>query len=384
MKKFLIVAHYSRFLVQFEMNDVKILQDLGYEVHYATNYEWEDMYIDAPEKIREAGVILHQIDFVRSPYKFSANIKAYRQLKKLMQDIDFSGVHCHTPMGGMLARMAAKATKTGPVLYTAHGFHFYKGAPLKNWLFYYPVEKLLSRWTDLQITINKEDYKIAKNKMYAKKVELIPGVGIDTKKFARCKVDWTRKREELGIPVNAFVLLSVSELIERKNHRVVIEALHKLNQQDIYYLMVGTGELKNEYEVLIKKYGLEKNIKLLGFRTDIGELCKISDCFIHLAKQEGLAVAPLEAMACELPLITSMVRGIKDYTEDGESGCSVFDFTSQDEIINAIKKMYVNRTFREQCGKNNVIKVCQYDVSNTAISMRRIYAQILNKDEDTK
>ena len=134
MKKFLIVAHYSRFLVQFELNDVRLLQSMGYEVHYATNYEHEDMYADAVRVIREHGVILHQIDFVRSPYNIIANEKAYRQLKELMRMEQFDGIHCHTPMAGALARLSANATGTKPVLYTAHGFHFFKGAPVKNWL----------------------------------------------------------------------------------------------------------------------------------------------------------------------------------------------------------------------------------------------------------
>ena len=136
MKKFLIVAHYSRFLVQFEMNNVKILQEMGYEVHYATNYQQEDMYADAPQKIRDAGVVLHQIDFVRSPYNVPANVTAYKQLVALMQKEQFAGVHCHTPMAGVLSRLAAKATNTKPVLYTAHVFHFYKGGPIQNRLIY--------------------------------------------------------------------------------------------------------------------------------------------------------------------------------------------------------------------------------------------------------
>ena len=161
MKKFLIVAHYSRFLVQFELNDVRLLQLMGFEVHYATNYQQEDMFSGAIKIIQENGVILHQIDFVRSPYNIPANIKAYRQLKNLMVKEKFSGVHCHTPMAGALARLAANATGTKPVLYTAHGFHFYKGCPLKNKLIYQTAETFLARYTDAQITINREDFAAA-------------------------------------------------------------------------------------------------------------------------------------------------------------------------------------------------------------------------------
>lgn len=101
-------------------------------------------------------------DFVRSPYSLK-NIKAYQQLKKVMRDNSFLMVHCHTPMGSALARIAANSTQVPYVIYTAHGFHFYKGAPWRNWLFFYPIEKRLASYTDVLITINQEDYNQAKS-----------------------------------------------------------------------------------------------------------------------------------------------------------------------------------------------------------------------------
>ena len=209
MKKFLIVAHYSRFLVQFELNDVRLLQSMGYEVHYATNYEHEDMYADAVRVIREHGVILHQIDFVRSPYNVIANEKAYQQLKELMRMEQFDGIHCHTPMAGALARLAANATGTKPVLYTAHGFHFYKGCPLKNKLIYQTAETFLARYTDAQITINQEDYAAAQKFPLRGKAYYVPGIGVDVQKIASVQVDRVAKRKELDIPEDAFACLTV-------------------------------------------------------------------------------------------------------------------------------------------------------------------------------
>lgn len=376
MKKFLIVAHYSRFLVQFEMNDVKLLQELGYEVHYATNYIQEDMYVDAPKKIEEAGVKLHQIDFVRSPYKIKENTRAYKQLKQLMKEIKFDGVHCHTPMGGMLARMAAKATKTGPVLYTAHGFHFFKGAPLINWLFYYPVEKLLSRWTDLQITINEEDYQRAKNKMHAKEVALIPGVGVDTKKFLVCDVNREEKRKELGFAQDDLVLISVGEVNDNKNHGVIIEALAKLHNEKVKYIICGRGNLEEVHTKRIEELGLGNQVKLLGFQADVKSYLQMSDVFVFPSKREGLAVAPLEAMACGLPLISAEIRGVKDYTVHNETGYCLHDNTSVSEMAQAIKKIYEDTEYRKKCGIQNLKYVQKYDLANVAEIMKKIYLGI--------
>ena len=161
MKRALIITTVSGFVPQFEMNNVKILQNLGYEVHYAANY-YMPVYTDNNERLEGTGIIQHQIDFVRSPYNIGKNIKALNQLVSLMREIKFHLVHCHTPMGGVLGRIAAHKTNTKPVIYTAHGFHFYKGAPVWNWLFFYPVERFLAKWTDCLITINKEDYARAK------------------------------------------------------------------------------------------------------------------------------------------------------------------------------------------------------------------------------
>ena len=177
-RKALLVTHVSGFVPQFEMNNVRILQRLGYEVHYASNFHTPSYGTDN-HRLDGTGIICHQIDFVRSPFD-KRNFQVYRQMVELMRREDFSLVHCHTPMGGVMARLAAHVTGTGPVIYTAHGFHFFKGASWKNWLFYYPMEKFLSRYTDQQICINREDYELAKRKFHAKYVDYVPGVGIQS------------------------------------------------------------------------------------------------------------------------------------------------------------------------------------------------------------
>ena len=180
-KKALLVTTVSGFVPQFEMNNVRTLQSMGFEVHYAANYNTPSYGTDN-HRLDHTGIVRHQIDFVRSPYK-PENLRVYRQLKKLMTEQRFQLVHCHTPMGGVMARLAAHATGTGPVIYTAHGFHFFTGAPMKNWLLYYPMERFLSRFTAQQICINREDYQRAVRQFHAKYVDYIPGVGVDLNRY---------------------------------------------------------------------------------------------------------------------------------------------------------------------------------------------------------
>lgn len=375
MKKFLIVAHYSRFLVQFELNDVRLLQSMGYEVHYATNYEHEDMYADAVRVIREHGVILHQIDFVRSPYNVIANEKAYQQLKELMRMEQFDGIHCHTPMAGALARLAANATGTKPVLYTAHGFHFYKGCPLKNKLIYQTAETFLARYTDAQITINREDFAAAQKFPLRGKAYYVPGIGVDVKKISSVQVDRATKRAELGIPQDAFVFISVGELNENKNHSTVIRALARTDIPNSYYLICGEGKLKQQHFELAQKLGISEKVKLLGFRTDVSEILRACDCFVFPSFREGLSVSLMEAMAAGLPCIASRIRGNVDLLEESRY---LFEPADESTLCQLMQDAVNGVQVDQECAQNKKA-LEQFDVKNVSECMRKVYTAVLEK-----
>lgn len=375
MKKFLIVAHYSRFLVQFELNDVRLLQSMGYEVHYATNYEHEDMYADAVRVIREHGVILHQIDFVRSPYNVIANEKAYQQLKELMRMEQFDGIHCHTPMAGALARLAANATGTKPVLYTAHGFHFYKGCPLKNKLIYQTAETFLARYTDAQITINREDFAAAQKFPLRGKAYYVPGIGVDVKKISSVQVDRATKRAELGIPQDAFVFISVGELNENKNHSTVIRALARTDIPNSYYLICGEGKLKQQHFELAQKLGISEKVKLLGFRTNVSEILRACDCFVFPSFREGLSVSLMEAMAAGLPCIASRIRGNVDLLEESRY---LFEPADESTLCQLMQDAVNGVQVDQECAQNKKA-LEQFDVKNVSECMRKVYTAVLEK-----
>lgn len=323
MKNFLIVTHKGHFIEAFLMHNIEMLRNEGFTVHCASNYTEK---LDAMAKVRleSLGMITHQIDIIRSPYS-PANFFAYQQLKALMDQYDFACVHCHTPTGGVLARLAArkKRKKGTKVIYTAHGFHFFKGAPLKNWVLFYPVERLCAHWTDVLITINKEDYERAKH-FRAGHVCYIPGVGVDISKFSRVGTTRLQKRKQLNFSEQDIILLSVGELIPRKNHAVVLEVMAQLKNEEsfkyLHYVICGCGELEGELIRKTNSLGIEGHVHLLGFREDISELYNCSDLFIFMSLQEGLPVALMEAMANGLPVICSDVRGNTDLIRDGVSG----------------------------------------------------------------
>lgn len=338
--KVLMLASVASMIDQFNIPNIKLLIEMGYQVDVACNFIDGNTCSDAKiaelkNKLKEMGVDWYQIDFARSVKHILQNIKAYRQVLKLMQTNRYAFIHCHSPIGGVCGRLAGHKTNT-KVIYTAHGFHFYKGAPLLNWFIYYPIEKFLSRYTDVLITINKEDYAVAKNKMYAKMTEYIPGVGIDVEKIQNTKVDRNKKRHELGIPEDAIVLLSVGELSKRKNHEVVIRALAQIKDKNVAYAICGKGSLERYLKDLARQLGVYNRVFFLGFRTDVIEICKASDIFVFPSLQEGLPVALMEAMACNLSCIVSDIRGNTDLIDNSDN---LFKPSNINELIEKLSNL---------------------------------------------
>lgn len=376
MIKALIITSVASMVEQFLLPSAFLLQDMGYEVHVACNFENGNTC--SPERIEclksildSRGIEFYQIDFARNVMRFSQNVRAYKQISKIISETDFELVHCHSPIGGLIGRLASKKLrkKGVKVIYTAHGFHFYKKAPLKNWILYYPVEKLCARYTDVLVTINQEDYALAKNKMKARRVEYVPGVGIDLSRFEIVKEDIDKKRREIGVPENAFLMLSVGELNDNKNHQIIIRALSALEKTNVYYVVAGLGEKKEELIALAEDLALSDRVRFVGYRKDIPALINSADLFCFPSIREGLPVSLMEAMAGGLPIVCSKIRGNTDLVD--ENGGALFDPYSVDECINAIKHV-MNSDIRKM-GCYNKAKVERFGVQNVISVMRSIY-----------
>lgn len=377
MKKALLITTISGFVPQFEFNSVHILNEFGYEIHYASNFH-NPVYITPESWYKEERITKHQIAIHKSPFHFCTNIRAFKELVRIIDDEQITLVHCHNPVGGVVGRLAAHFSKTKPItIYTAHGFHFYEGAGLVNWLFFYPVEKWLARYTDRLITINHEDYARAKSFRLKKngKVKMIPGVGVNLQKFRDKIGNREEKRKELGIAEDAFFILSVGELNQNKNHEAVIRAIAELGDKDIYYGICGRGAAKKYLEDLIRELGYSDRIKLFGYRSDIDEMLQAADCFAFPSKREGLGIAGIEALAGEIPLITTDNRGTREYMQDGINGYVVTE-DSAHGFAEAIQKMKsLSKDEYLEMKKNCGLKAERFGLEETNLVMRRIYSK---------
>lgn len=365
-KRVLVLASVASMIDQFNMSNIAILQELGYKVEVACNFEKgntcsEERVAELKERLENLGVDYYQIDFTRNVTDLPQDLKSYQQVKELVVKHQYSFVHCHSPIGGAIGRIVCHETGT-KVIYTAHGFHFYDGAPLKNWLLYYPVEKFLSRYTDVLITINGEDYTRAKEKFYARKTLYIPGVGVDTKKFALRKSGSERIRTELGLKDKDIMILSVGELNENKNHESVIRAIKGM---DVTYVIAGKGEKRNSLEQIAKDCDVD--LRLVGFRTDVSDFYDAADVYVLPSIREGLNVSLMEAMASGLSCAVSRIRGNTDLIDDKNV---LFDPKNTEQLRESVETAVKNR---EEYSKKNLKKIREFDLSTVQTLISEIY-----------
>lgn len=375
MKKALIVATVFRFL-NFEKSDIQILLDMGYEVHIATNMRGEKWLRD-DGTLDGLNITKHQIDFGRVPFS-KDSIKSYKEIKKLIRKYNFDVIHCHTPVAAAITRIAArKAHKHGTyIIYTCHGFHFNKKSDKKSWMLYYPIEKFLASFTDMIITINKEDSDIVR-KFNVKKRGYIPGVGVDTEYIATLRVNRKEMFAQMKIPEEAFVILTIGELSDRKNQKVILNALGKIKDKNIYYIMVGTGKNQNEYTTLIESLGISNNVIFTGQKEHdwVMRLCHIVDLGAIPSTIEGLGLAGLELLAAGTPLIGSDIQGIKDYLINDVTGISC-NPNDVDSFANAIIKMKNNREYYDSCKKNTFSMAQNFDIHKSRECMKKYYEEM--------
>ncbi len=368
--KILYVTTISLTMNSFFKPHIEMLVREGNHVDIACNYK--DLALDG--LYHELGCDFYQIDFSRSPLS-KDNIKAYGQLKRIVENGNYDIVHCHTPNASIITRLVCRRfrkKKELKVFYTAHGFHFYKGAPKINWMVYYPVEKFCSRYTDKLITINQEDYALAEKKFKSGTVHYVPGVGIDLSRFENVQVDRNAKRREIGVPEDAFLLLSVGELNENKNHQVVIKALAKLNDPSVHYAIAGLGDEHAHLLELAKGLGVSEKVHLLGYRTDIPELNYVADVFCFPSVREGLGLAAIEAMACGLPVVAADNRGTRSFISDGKNG-----FLCQNDSVESFSDAFISliadRELRTRFSTEGLIGVSRYSTDSVLERMLELY-----------
>lgn len=353
---------------------VKAAEAMGYKLYYGINRK------DASEiKCTNFDITFYDAQIFRSVFALRDNWRAYRNLCNLLKsNPNIEVIHCNTPIGGVLGRLCGHKYHK-KVIYTAHGFHFYKGAPLHNWLFFYPVEKFLARWTDGLITINAEDYEAAKKFKYKKggKAYYIPGVGVELDKYTIDDAVRQKMRKDLNLSNEDIAIISMGDLVERKNYRPAIEAIALTKNRHLHYYICGEGTERNSLENLVQELSIESQVHFLGFRRDIFQLLTAADIFMLSSQQEGLPRSTMEAMVFGLPCVLSNIRGNTDLVKNKDGGY-LCDANNANQYAEAINCLVGSRELRERMGKVNRHNIEALDLPNINHQMRDIYNQILS------
>lgn len=380
--KVLLIATVQSHICQFHKPLVKMLHDHGYEVHVAARNnlaEKNGLKLDFVDKI-------YDFPFARSPLSMS-NLKAFKMLKNLIDRGNYEVIHCNTPVGGILTRLASlKARRYGAkVIYTAHGFHFYEGAPLKNWVIFYPIEKLFSYLTDCLITITDEDDRLAKRR-FTCNIRRIHGVGVDPQKFHPIKEEEVvSRRVQEGLDSDDYVILCVGELRKNKNQAVLIKTASVLKKKipNLKILLAGNGPMQDNLEMMIAKYHLEDTVVMLGYRPDLYQITPIADLIVSCSYREGMPLNIIEGMLCKKPVIASINRGHKELVSDGDTG---YLFKPDDaellakRIYNVIKKPSLAR----RMGDLGYQKAQKYSNISVYNELEEIYLELCSGFSEVK
>ncbi len=373
--KILYTATVLSHICQFHLPHMKILQEQGWEVHVAAH---DNLAVKNGLQLKYCDKFI-EIPFARSP-KSPSNIKAYRQMKKLLAREHYDVILCNTPMGGIVTRLAAKKTRRQGtrVIYMAHGFHFFKGSSKASWLIYYPIEKHMARYCDLLITINEEDYALAQEKLGDRtEIAHIHGIGVDEWSYHPATAEeQLAMRQAEGLSPDDFAILCVGELNENKNQKTLIAAAARLKDKipHLKVLLAGNGPKEQELREQIRAEGLEDVVKLLGYRTDLEKVVPAMDLVVSCSKREGLGLNLIEAMLCKKPVVAAHNRGHDELVTDGVTGY-LFSPLDEGKAAQLIQTVYDGQGGRERLGEAGYEAARSYTVS----SVRRELTQLISE-----
>ena len=377
--KILYTATVLSHICQFHLPHMRALQENDWEVHVAAH---DNLAVKNGLQLKYCDKFT-EVPFSRSPRSLD-NVKAYKRLKKLLSGIHYDVILCNTPMGGIVTRLAArKARKNGTkVVYMAHGFHFFKGSSRAAWLVFYPIEKFMARYCDLLITINEEDYALAKEK-FGKRTAVahIHGVGVDANRYhPAAEEEQLAMRAAEGLSPDDFVILCTGELNENKNQKTLVSAAARLRDRipNLKVLLAGNGPMEQELRDQIAALGLQDTVKLLGYRTDLERVVPAVDLAASCSKREGMPLNIIEAMLCEKPVVASHNRGHDELVEDGVTGALLApdDVTKFAEAVYSLSEAPELKMRLGHAGKE---KAQKYTVSHVSAEIEKLFKQWIDE-----
>ena len=320
-KKILYAASTFGHIEAFHLPYIEALRLEGNEVLTMANGEGADFNIPFEKKI------------------FSVrNFKCQRTVKKIIESEDFDLIILNTSLAAFHIRCALPKSARPRVVNIAHGYLFSSQKPLgikgkiKNFALL-SAEKFLAGKTDAVITMNREDYEIAKTHKLAPEITETLGMGVKRKDAEVSREDI---RREISGEEQRLVLLFVGELSDRKNSEYLIEKMPEVLEKEpkAELWLVGEGDKRESLELLAEGLGVSHRVKLLGRKNNVFDYLRAADIYVSASKSEGLPFNIVEALGAGLPVVASSVKGQIDILEDGAG--KLFSPADSRAYINAL------------------------------------------------
>lgn len=325
------------------------------------------------------------VEWSRHPLEPQNLLMAPKIIREVVAWGQYDIVHVHTPVAAFVTRYALKdrRQKKPQVIYTAHGFHFYRGGKLLKNTAFLALEKLAGGWTNYLVTLNKEDEEAAQRYQLVPpdRIRYMPGIGVNLSEYSRDAIsdaDVHRVRQELGLNADMPMLLCVAEFIGRKRHADVLKALARLGRSHVCLAFAGTGPLLKQMQRLAFSLGVQHQVRFLGFRRDIPALMRTATATILVSSQEGLPRSVMESLGLQTPVIGTEIRGTQELLA---GGCGLLVKVGDVEGLTAAIAWLLDHPEAAQImGQRGLERMAEFDLQNVLRLHESLYAEALGTE----
>ncbi len=360
-RKVLMTASTYGHISNFHLPYLREFQRLGWETHVGckgipTDAPYMDRAIELPFEKK-----------MQSPANFRAAAILRGEIRKEGYDL----IITHTSLAAFFTRLTARGS-TARLVNVVHGYLFDDDTPALKRNVLLAAERLTAPQTDLLLTMNAWDHDTAQKYRLGKRMERIPGMGVDFARLDRATPeDGLRLRRKLRLTQEQFVLLCAAEFSVRKSQHTLIEAMAKL-PQNVVLVLCGEGATQEACRQLAKRLDLGTRVLFAGQVDDMPVWYRMAGAAVTASRSEGLPFNVMEAMHMGLPVIASAVKGHLDLIADGETGL-LFPCGDADACAERVRRVIDDAALQETLGTYGRVSVERYALDAVLPEVMELY-----------
>ena len=351
------------------------------QVHDQSRFEFHCLYFyhqeqNIVDELEAAGIQVHLIP--------SGNLGLFFQVKKVREFVrenNFDIIHAHLPWAGILARFVGQKIKI-PIVYTEHN----------TWERYNKV----SYWGN-RLTFKNQDVAIAVSNEVALSMQLnsiwdpykrggrlkvkVVQNGVNTDVFKKLDFGIAEFKAKLGIPADSLIIGKVAVFRSQKRLWLWVQIAFRILKKypNVHFLLVGDGEWRSRIVRQIEESGFSSNFHLVGVQKEVISYLNLMDIYLSSSEFEGLPIAMLEAMACEVPVVATRAGGIGEVIQHGKQGF-LTEIDAWEELQQYCEKLIEDPGLRVKMGQASRTQVIEnFSMKKMVLALEKIYMEVLDK-----